>query len=76
MAVKKFLDADGVAYLASLLDNYPDNEVLGTVINAIQDALDEQAQAIANLGGGLGLSVDAQGYICQTIEVNENAGSN
>lgn len=73
MSVKKFLDANGVAYLASLLDNYPDNEVLGTVINAIQDALDEQAQAIANLGGGLGLSVDEQGYICQTIEVNENA---
>lgn len=40
---KKFLDADGVAYLASLLDNYPDNEILGTVISAIQDALDEKS---------------------------------
>lgn len=40
---KKFLDADGVAYLASLLDNYPDNEILGTVITAIQDALDEKS---------------------------------
>jgi len=65
---KKFLDANGVAYLASLLDNYPDNEILGTVINAIQEALDEKNEI-------LGLSVDAQGYICQTVEVNENAGS-
>ena len=65
---KKFLDANGVAYLASLLDNYPDNEVLGTIINAIQEALDEKNDI-------LGLSVDAQGYICQTVEVNENAGS-
>lgn len=65
---KKFLDASGVAYLASLLDNYPDNEILGTVINAIQEALDEKNEI-------LGLSVDAQGYICQTVEVNENAGS-
>ena len=60
MAVKKFLDANGVAYLASLLDNYPDNEVLGTVINAIQEALDENAEAF----NCLGLSVDNEGYIC------------
>lgn len=73
---KKFLDANGVAYLASLLDNYPDNEILGTVIDAIQAALDEQSQQIQNLGGGLGLNVDSEGYICQTIEVNNNAGSN
>ena len=69
MAVKKFLDANGVAYLASLLDNYPDNEILGTVISAIQEALDEKNEI-------LGLTVDAQGYICQTVEVNESAGSN
>ena len=66
---KKFLDANGVAYLASLLDNYPDNEILGTVINAIQEELDEKNEI-------LGLSVDAQGYICQTVEVNDNAGGN
>lgn len=64
---KKFLDANGVAYLASLLDNYPDNEILGTVIDAIQEALSEKNDI-------LGLSVDAQGYICQTVEVNESAG--
>ena len=39
---KKFLDAEGVTYLASLLDNYPNNEILGTVIDAIQDALNEK----------------------------------
>jgi len=67
--VKKFLDAAGVGYLASLLDNYPDNEILGTVINAIQEALNEK-------NVDLGLTVDAQGYICQTMEVDNNAGSN
>lgn len=41
-ATKKFLDADGLTYFASLLNNYPDNEVLGVVINAIQDALDQK----------------------------------
>lgn len=44
-ATKKFLDANGVTYLAALLDNYPDNELLGTVISAIQDALDEKLDA-------------------------------
>ena len=57
MAVKKFLDAEGVTYLARLLDNYPDNELLGTVITAIQEALDEKNEI-------LGLTVDEQGYIC------------
>ena len=64
LTAKKFLDASGVAYLAGLLDNYPNNEILGTVINAIQEALDEQAEMINSLGGGLGLSIDDQGYIC------------
>ena len=41
-ATKKFLDAAGVTYLAALLDNYPNNEILGTVITAIQDALDDK----------------------------------
>ena len=51
-----------------ILDNYPNNEVLGSVIDAIQEALSEKNDV-------LGLSVDAQGYICQTVEVNESAGS-
>lgn len=40
---KKFLDANGVAYLASLLDNYPDNDLLATVITAIGEELETKA---------------------------------
>lgn len=43
VATKKFLDSDGLTYFAQLLNNYPDNEVLATVIDAISDALDEKA---------------------------------
>jgi len=35
--VKKFLDATGLTYLAEKLNNYPTNELLGTVINAIDE---------------------------------------
>ena len=71
-ATKKFLDANGLAYFAQILDNYPDNDILSTVIDAIQQALSENAQALADLG----LSVDQQGYVCQTVEVSQSAGSN
>ncbi len=63
MAIKKYLDDQGLAYFAQKLDEYPDNEVLATVVNAIQEALEEKNDL-------LGLTVDAQGYICQTVEVN------
>ena len=69
MAIKKYLDDYGLAYFAQKLDEYPDNEVLATVVNAIQEALEEKNDL-------LGLTVDAQGYICQTVEVNQNAGGN
>lgn len=39
---KKFLDANGVTYLAQLLNNYPNNEVLGAVIDAIGEELDNK----------------------------------
>lgn len=42
MAQKKYLDEIGVAYLINLLNNYPDNEILATLINAMQDGLDEK----------------------------------
>lgn len=35
MITKKFLDQNGLRYLLSKLDDYPTNELLGTVINAI-----------------------------------------
>lgn len=69
MAIKKYLDDQGLAYFAQKLDEYPDNEVLATVVNAIQEALEEKNDL-------LGLTVDAQGYICQTVEVNQDAGGN
>ena len=37
---KKFLDAAGVTHLVSILDDYPNNEILGTVIDSIQDEMD------------------------------------
>ena len=42
---KKFLDSDGLTYFAQLLNNYPDNEVLASVIDAISDALDEKIES-------------------------------
>ena len=46
---KKFLDSAGLTYFAQLLDNYPDNEVLASVIDAISDALDEKVDLNANI---------------------------
>ena len=40
---KKFLDTEGVKHLVKLLDNYPNNQILGTVIDSIQEELDKKA---------------------------------
>ena len=48
---KKFLDADGVTYLARLLDNYPNNELLGTVIDSIGDILEDYNSRLETLEG-------------------------
>ena len=42
MVDKKFLNTNGVTYLATLLNNYPNNELLSIVINAISESLDEK----------------------------------
>ena len=55
---KKFLDANGLAYFARKLNNYPTNDVIATVVDGIQDALDEKvdnsrvgvANGVASLG--------------------------
>ena len=44
---KKFLDASGVTYLASLMNNFPTNSLLQNVIDAIQEALDEKQDDIS-----------------------------
>ena len=43
MANKKYLDEVGLAYVLGKLEDYPDNEILATLIDATQDALDEKA---------------------------------
>ena len=35
--IKKFLDSDGLTILCRKFQDYPDNEILGTVINAIDN---------------------------------------
>ena len=42
---KKFIDADGLTYFCRILNQYPTNEVLGVVIDAIQDTFDELGNA-------------------------------
>ena len=41
---KKFLDAAGITHLVGLLDEYPNNQVLGTVIDAIEGELEQKAE--------------------------------
>lgn len=52
---KKFLDRNAMITITKMLDDYPDNETLAAVVNAIELVLDENAAAFENLG----LSVDA-----------------
>lgn len=40
--IKKFLDSSGIRHFVNLLNNYPNNEILSTVIDAIQDELDNK----------------------------------
>ena len=40
---KKFLDAEGITHLVKLLDEYPNNQVLGSVIDAIEGELEQKA---------------------------------
>lgn len=42
MANKKYLDEVGLAYLIGMLDDYPNNEILAAIIDAMQDGLDEK----------------------------------
>ena len=42
MAIKKYLDEVGLAYVLGKLDDYPDNEILAALVDAVQDGLDEK----------------------------------
>ena len=37
---KKFVDAEGLKHFAQVLNNYPDNEIIGTVVEAIGEELE------------------------------------
>lgn len=57
LTTKKFLDASGLGYFASKLNNYPTNDVISAVIDGVQDALDEKLDASSfsneSLGNGI-----------------------
>lgn len=57
---KKFLDAEGVTHLVKLLDEYPNNQILGSVIDAIEGEL---AQKYEKPSAGIPASDIAQGVI-------------
>lgn len=42
MAQKKFVDAEGLKHFAQVLNNYPDNEIISTVIDAIGEELENK----------------------------------
>jgi hypothetical protein len=50
---KKFLDVNGLKHLISILDDYPTNEVLGTVINAIESEIPTNVSQLQNDAGYL-----------------------
>lgn len=43
---KKYLDEEGLKQVVRLLDEYPDNQILGTVIDEIQSELDTKADIV------------------------------
>lgn len=45
---KKFLDYNGLVYLASKLNEYPNNTVLSAVINAIEQQMQEDKTELEN----------------------------
>ena len=61
-AVKKFLDANGLAYFAQKLNNYPTNDVIAAVINGVQDALDEKVSidSVGSVNGVASLGSDGK----------------
>ena len=44
---KKYLDEEGLKQVVRLLDEYPDNQILGTVIDEIQGELDKKADVVS-----------------------------
>ena len=61
---KKYLDAAGIAHLMRrIIDNYPDNTALQTVVDAIEEALDEKVSTDDVGAAGGVASLDANGQL-------------
>lgn len=60
--VKKYLDYNGLTYLAQKLNNYPTNDVIEAVIDGIQDELDEKVNlsSVGVAGGVASLGDDGK----------------
>lgn len=61
---KKYLDANGITHLLkSIAAAYPDNATLQTVVDAVEEALDEKVDS-ADVGAAGGIaSLDANGQL-------------
>ena len=68
---KKFLDYDGLVKVLQELQNYPDNTILGAVITAIQEVLEEKANA-SDVPSVLSDLIDDVGYVTNTALTNAN----
>lgn len=67
---KKFLDAEGITHLVRLLDEYPNNQVLGSVIDAIEGELDQKYEKPA---GGIPASDLQETYLTQHQDISGKA---
>lgn len=60
---KKYLDSNGLTYLARKLNQYPTNDILISVIDGIQDALDEKVDSSsAGVSNGIA-QLDSNGLV-------------
>lgn len=56
--VKKFLDSEGLTILCRKFQDYPDNEILGVVINAIDTAKADKISVTSEDNGKVMMVVD------------------
>lgn len=62
-AQKKFLDFTGLSHFAQKLNDYPDNTVIASVIDGIQDELDTKVDS-SSIGARNGIaSLDSMGKV-------------
>jgi len=62
-AVKKYLDANGLAYFAQKLNEYPTNDVIAAVVDGVQDALDEKMDTTVRGSANGVASLDSNGLV-------------